>query len=82
MARVVDAAQAGDAQAAKPHDARGAQVVDVGRHPAAVVQLPQVVGGLVVAANCVLMRQLGHTAMVAGSETRTQQVAIAAAVGW
>jgi hypothetical protein len=49
---IVDAGEASDACAAEVDDASMAQVVDIGGRPAAIVQLPQVVGGLVVAANC------------------------------
>jgi hypothetical protein len=49
---VENAGQAADADAAKGHHARVAQVVYARRRPAAIVQLPQVVGGLMVAADC------------------------------
>lgn len=49
---VVDAGEAGNARPAKVDDAGVAQVVDVGRRPAAIVQLPEVVGRLVVAPDC------------------------------
>lgn len=49
---LVDAAQAADADTAKAHHPRIAQEEDVGGGPPAVEQLPQVVGRLVVAADC------------------------------
>ena len=54
---VVDAANAADARAAKVDDAGMAEVVNVGRGPAAVVQLPEVICRLVVAANCTCQRR-------------------------
>ena len=48
---VEDAGQAGQPQAADVDDARVAEVVDVVGHPPAVVELPEVVASLVVAAN-------------------------------
>lgn len=52
-----DAAEPCDANAAKVDDTRAAEKVDVGGRPAAMVQLPQVVAGLVVAANCMVVFQ-------------------------
>ncbi len=49
---VVDAGEAADADAAKGDHAGVAQVENARRGPPAVVQLPQVVGGLMVAADC------------------------------
>lgn len=51
MLVLVDAAQPADAQAAKAHHPCVSQEEDVGGGPPAVEQLPQVVGGLVVAAD-------------------------------
>ena len=49
---VVDAGEAADADAAKGDHAGVAQVEDARRGPPAIIQLPQVVGGLVVATDC------------------------------
>lgn len=49
---LVDARQPANADAAKAHHPRVTQEEDVGGGPAAVVQLPQVVGRLVVPPNC------------------------------
>ena len=54
---LVDAGEAGDAGAAEAHDAGGAHVEDVGRRPAAVVELVEVVGGLVIPADCSTARR-------------------------
>ena len=51
VVRLVDAREPADARAAKAHDACVAQIKDAGRDPAAVEELPQVVGRLVVAAD-------------------------------
>mmetsp|Transcript_19858 Transcript_19858/g.65659 ORF Transcript_19858/g.65659 Transcript_19858/m.65659 type:complete len:393 (-) Transcript_19858:193-1371(-) len=51
VAPVVDAAQPSDADASHRHHARVPEEVDVGRDPAAVVELPEVGGRLVVAAD-------------------------------
>eukprot|EP00955_Chlamydomonas_euryale_P116256 366406-Chlamydomonas_euryale.AAC.19 len=50
--RLVDSRQARDADTAKLDASGVAKEVDVGRGPASIVELPQIVGGLMVAANC------------------------------
>lgn len=52
VAAVEDAGQAADTHTRKVDDPRCTQEVDVGRDPAAIVQLPQVIGSLVIAAHC------------------------------
>lgn len=55
---LVYASEAADADAAKVDDPRGAHVEDVGRGPASIEELVQVVGGLMVAADCTGARVL------------------------
>ena len=52
-----NAGQPSNAHAPKVDDASIAQEEDVGRSPAPVIQLPQVVGCLVIAANCTVAGQ-------------------------
>ena len=54
VALVVDAGQAANAGTPEVDDPGMAQVVNVWRYPAPIVELPQVVGRLVVPANCTL----------------------------
>ena len=75
MLVLVDAAQPRDAHAAKAHHPRIAQEEDVGGGPPAVEQLPQVVGGLVVAADC------KQSIAVRGELTRNQAKQLPQAVG-
>ena len=56
-----------------PDGACKAQEVDVGRCPAPVVELPQVVGRLVVAANCRQKQQAGAAVTGRGSSSRQGQ---------
>lgn len=69
---LVDAGQAGDAGATKVDDVGSAHVEDVGRGPAPVVELVEVVRGLVVASDCstasgdVLRNTFGMTGTVQG----------------
>lgn len=69
---VENARQPADAQAAKVDDARGAHVVDVGRGPAAVVELPEVVCRLVVAPDCTTSASSFHPVQPAQQDTGTR----------
>ena len=56
-----DARQACYAGASEIDDPRMAQVVYVGRNPAAIIQLPQVVARLMIAPNCTPKQSLQHS---------------------
>ena len=64
---IEDAGQPCDSDPRERDNASVAQIVDIGSHPTPVVQLPQVVGSFVVAADCmqsVPLRGLQCTAVI------------------
>ena len=83
-----DAACAGDSEASEVDGAGGAEVVDVGGDPAAVVEFPEVVAGLVVAADdegeygCESVARVvaveGAEASVLGRHSKAVQVSVVA----
>ena len=71
---IVYAGEAADADAAKGHHAGVAQVEDARRGPSTIVQLPQVVGCLVVAADCAARLNTQQKAISTAYQARGERV--------